>query len=117
MTGYTELCSSDDVQDGEMRSFSSGDNKILVVNLGGKFYAIDAICNHMGGKLVGGKLKDNIVICPRHRCEYDVTSGKIKKKRVFLCRHFPANVMTRYLMLQKLKAVRSTWISEYVAFY
>ncbi|WP_083754985.1 Rieske (2Fe-2S) protein [Methanococcoides burtonii] len=53
MTGYTELCSSDDVPDGEMRSFDSGDNKILVVNHGGKFYAIDAICNHMGGKTCG----------------------------------------------------------------
>ncbi|MCD4808136.1 MAG: Rieske 2Fe-2S domain-containing protein [Methanococcoides sp.] len=88
MTGYTELCSSEDVQDGEMRSFDSGDNKILVVNLGGKFYAIDAICNHMGGKLVDGKLKDNIVICPRHKCEYDVTSGKIKKKAGFFVQAF-----------------------------
>ncbi|NPE27675.1 Rieske 2Fe-2S domain-containing protein [Methanococcoides sp. SA1] len=88
MTEYAELCSSDDVPDGEMRSFNSGDNSILVVNLGGKIHAIDAICNHMGGKLVDGKLKGNIVICPRHSCEYDVTSGKIKKKAGFFVQAF-----------------------------
>lgn len=88
MAEYTELCSTEDVPEGEMRSFTTGDNEILVVNLKGEFYALDAICNHMGGKLVKGRLKDNLVICPVHRCRYDVTSGKVKRGAGFLVETF-----------------------------
>lgn len=67
-----------------MRSFTTGGSEVLVVNLKGDFYGLDAICNHMNGKLVKGRLKDNLVICPVHRCRYDVTSGKVKRGAGFL---------------------------------
>ncbi|WP_445476284.1 Rieske (2Fe-2S) protein [Methanococcoides methylutens] len=84
MVEYVELCSTTDVPEGEMRSFATGSTEVLVVNLKGDFYGLDAICNHMGGKLVKGRLRDNLVICPVHRCRYDVTSGKVKRGAGFL---------------------------------
>lgn len=83
-----EICGTNDVPNGKMRSFISGEYNILVVNLDGKFHALDAICNHMGGKLVKGKLRGNIVVCPLHKCEYDVTTGYIKKKAGFFVQAF-----------------------------
>ncbi|WP_052402731.1 Rieske (2Fe-2S) protein [Methanococcoides methylutens] len=88
MAEYIELCSTTDVPEGEMRSFTAGGNEVLVVNLKGEFYGLDAICNHMGGKLVEGRLRDNLVICPVHRCRYDVTSGKVKRGAGFLVETF-----------------------------
>ncbi|WP_135606726.1 Rieske (2Fe-2S) protein [Methanococcoides sp. NM1] len=84
MAEYVELCSTADVPEGEMRSFTSGNNEVLVINLKGEFYGLDAIFNHMGGKLAKGRLRDNLVICPVHRCRYDVTSGKVKRGAGFL---------------------------------
>ena len=74
------ICSVNDVAKGEMKSFLLDGKDILIVNMDGNFYALDAVCNHMGGKLEKGHLKDNTVICPLHRCRYDVTTGKVTRQ-------------------------------------
>lgn len=49
----------------------------LLVNLDGKIFAMDGKCSHMGGELWNGKLAGNVVKCPRHGSEFDVTTGKV----------------------------------------
>lgn len=43
----------------------------------GKFYAMDAICSHLYAYLPRGQLNGNIVACPFHDAQYDVTTGKV----------------------------------------
>ena len=59
-----------------MKSVSVNDKIVLVVNVGGKFYAIGNKCTHFGGDLSKGMLEGTIVTCPRHHSQFDVTSGK-----------------------------------------
>ncbi len=49
--------------------------EIAVFNVGGKIYAIDHVCAHQGGPLGEGGLDGNIVTCPWHGWQYDVTTG------------------------------------------
>jgi len=62
-----------------MKGFTVENKQILIANVGGTFYAIDAVCSHMNGYLPSGELKNNIVICPIHRAQFDVTTGKVYK--------------------------------------
>jgi len=73
---YTKIASVNDVALGTMKKFMIGQKEYLVVNLGGKFYTIDDRCTHMQGDLSLGILEGNVVTCPRHGSQFDVTTGK-----------------------------------------
>lgn len=67
--------SVDEVPSGTMKSFSVEGINMLIVNLEGRFYAINNKCTHMGGDLSKGHLEGKIVRCPRHGSQFDVTTG------------------------------------------
>jgi nitrite reductase (NADH) small subunit len=49
---------------------------VAVANVGGKIYAISNTCLHRGGPLGEGTLEGQIVTCPWHGWQFDVTNGK-----------------------------------------
>ena len=53
------------------------DGKILAVfNVDGTFHVIDGICPHAGGPLGKGMLRGNIVTCPWHGWQFNVSTGQ-----------------------------------------
>lgn len=50
---------------------------VAVANVGGKFHAINNTCLHRGGPLGQGTMDGNLVTCPWHGWQYDVTTGKV----------------------------------------
>ncbi len=79
MADFLRVGSASEVKNGEMKGFSIGKEKILVTNLDGKFYALSSVCTHKGGPLEKGTLGKNIVTCPWHHSEFDVTTGGVIK--------------------------------------
>ena len=61
---------------------------LAVFNVDGTFHAIDNTCVHRGGPLGEGELAGNVVTCPWHGWEYDVTTGG--------CVNNPAATVGRY---------------------
>jgi nitrite reductase/ring-hydroxylating ferredoxin subunit len=53
--------------------------QILIVKLGGNFFAIGDKCTHMGCKLSGGKLDGETVRCPCHGSMFNVRTGEVVK--------------------------------------
>lgn len=49
---------------------------VALANVAGKFHAINNSCMHRGGPLGQGLLEGNVVTCPWHAWQYDVTTGK-----------------------------------------
>jgi 3-phenylpropionate/trans-cinnamate dioxygenase ferredoxin subunit len=74
-----KVCLTSDVAVGTMKGVIANNKQILLANVDGKFYAVDAICSHRSGYLPKGKLEKNVVICPAHGVQFDVTTGKIYK--------------------------------------
>ena len=66
-----------DIPPGTMKGAEVAGKKMLIANLDGKFYAMRSVCNHMGGPLEQGKLKGEVVTCPWHGSQWDVTTGKL----------------------------------------
>lgn len=62
---------------GSLKQFKSGNLDILLANAGGKIYAVDNKCPHMGGNLSKGKLEGTIVTCPLHGSQFNVASGQV----------------------------------------
>jgi nitrite reductase/ring-hydroxylating ferredoxin subunit len=72
-----EVCKVSELPVGQVRSVANGEGKILVANVAGKVYAMNATCNHEGGPLDEGPLFENEITCPWHGSVWDVTTGKL----------------------------------------
>lgn len=73
---FTKVARADEIPAGTMKKVMVGEKEILVVNLAGKFYAMDGRCGHMQGDLSAGTLEGSVVTCPRHGSQYEVTTAK-----------------------------------------
>ncbi len=49
---------------------------IALYHVDDQFYAIDGVCPHAGGPLGKGMLRKNVVTCPWHGWQFDVTTGR-----------------------------------------
>jgi len=67
---------TDDIPEGGAKVVDAHGKQIAVFNVKGEFHAISNVCPHRGGPLGEGYLTDNIVSCPLHDWQFDVTTGK-----------------------------------------
>ncbi|MGH9741288.1 MAG: Rieske (2Fe-2S) protein [Candidatus Acidiferrum sp.] len=66
-----------EVSSGTIHQFQVAGTAVALANVDGKFYAINDVCVHRGGPLGEGELHQNVVTCPWHGWQYDVTTGKV----------------------------------------
>ena len=75
MGEFLRLADIDELAEGEMKKYRVQDKDILVTKTGGKYYAVQNKCPHLGGDLSRGKLEGNIVTCPRHGSQFNLVDG------------------------------------------
>ena len=73
---FQRAISASALSPGEATEVEVGGREIAVINVGGQFYAIDNRCPHADGPLGEGMVQDEIIICPWHQWEFDVTTGE-----------------------------------------
>ncbi len=60
---------------GDYRVVETDDTAIAVVNVSGKFFAIEDVCTHDGEELTGGPIEDDQIVCPRHGARFCLRTG------------------------------------------
>ena len=73
--GFVKLASIDDLTPNNMKGFTVNDQKILLADVNGKYYAIGDKCMHRGCTISKGKLVGETVVCPCHGSTYDLKTG------------------------------------------
>jgi 3-phenylpropionate/trans-cinnamate dioxygenase ferredoxin subunit len=48
---------------------------IVLLHVGGEFFALDDLCTHDDGPLSDGALDDHTIACPRHGAKFDIRTG------------------------------------------
>jgi nitrite reductase/ring-hydroxylating ferredoxin subunit len=76
-SGFVYAAKTSEIADGETKKLPLGDFGVLIANVEGEYYAVDALCTHYGGDLSQGKLEGEILTCPVHGAKFDVTNGKV----------------------------------------
>ena len=74
---FVQVGSTQDVAVGEMRAFRVDGTAVTVANAGGRFFAFDDTCTHLGCSLANGALEDTTVTCACHGSQFDITSGTV----------------------------------------
>jgi nitrite reductase/ring-hydroxylating ferredoxin subunit len=67
---FVEVCSVEDIWEGEMQSFCVRDAAILLLKLDGRFRAYQGRCPHQGVALVEGDLEGAILTCRAHHWQF-----------------------------------------------
>ena len=77
MLGYERVCKTEDIPNGGKKYFNIRGKEIVLINVGGRFYALHNWCTHEQGDLSAGTLTGKVLKCPEHGAEFDVTSGRV----------------------------------------
>lgn len=73
---FVEVAKLDEVPAGKMKHIELNGKEIMIVNLDGKFYALNDRCSHTNAPLSMGHIQDSILTCPMHGARFDITTGK-----------------------------------------
>jgi ferredoxin-NADP reductase/nitrite reductase/ring-hydroxylating ferredoxin subunit len=81
--GYQKVANKQDLKEGALVKVEAGGTPIVLAMVGGKVYAIDAVCTHEGGPLEEGKLEGHNLTCPWHYAVFDVRNGNVSDQTVW----------------------------------
>ena len=92
MAEYVTVAKVSDLAAGSGKVVEVNGQSVALFNVNGSFYAIDNTCRHRGGPLGEGSLEGNVVTCPWHMWEYDVTTGELTANRDVKVASYPVQV-------------------------
>jgi nitrite reductase/ring-hydroxylating ferredoxin subunit len=72
-----KLCDKEIFSPEELRSFKVKGQDMLVANINGRFYCLDGRCTHAGAPLAEGTLDGEIMTCPWHYSQFNITTGEV----------------------------------------
>lgn len=72
-----EVAGEDDLAEGKMKQVTVEGRDLLLARVGGRYYAAEGLCPHMGGSLASGRLEGTVVTCPRHGSQFDLADGRV----------------------------------------
>jgi nitrite reductase/ring-hydroxylating ferredoxin subunit len=72
---FVRLCDKSLLAIGELRSFKLRGHEVLAANVEGKIYCLGGRCTHAGAPLAEGSLNGEVLTCPWHYSQFDITSG------------------------------------------
>lgn len=74
---FVKLCDKGLLLEAELRSFKVKTREILAVSLGGKIFCLDGRCTHAGAPLAEGVLEGEVLTCPWHYSQFNITNGDV----------------------------------------
>jgi nitrite reductase/ring-hydroxylating ferredoxin subunit len=89
---FLRAAKKDEIPAGSIREFQLEGKVVAVANVAGKLFAINNVCLHRGGPLGEGELDHQVVTCPWHGWQYDVTTGKLATNPAVGVETYPVEV-------------------------
>lgn len=77
MSDWIDVAAVEDFLPGTFRVVPTDDGSILVVNLDGRYYAVDNTCTHESADLSDGELQGEEIVCPWHGARFSVVTGAV----------------------------------------
>jgi nitrite reductase/ring-hydroxylating ferredoxin subunit len=72
-----KLCDKNIIPLGELRAFKIKGHEVLAVNVDDKILCLDARCAHAGAPLAEGTLNGEVLTCPWHYSQFNITNGTV----------------------------------------
>ena len=92
MSNWIKVASEADIPDGSSKQVEVGGEPVALFNVAGTIRAVHNTCLHRGGPLAEGDVNGEIVTCPWHGWQYDVTTGQCRTNPAAKLRTFAVKV-------------------------
>lgn len=76
MDKWFDVLLAKELHPGDHKDFIVDNIDILILNIDGKFFAVENLCTHDGGDLSAGQIEDDEIICPRHGARFCIKTGE-----------------------------------------
>jgi len=76
--GEIEIATRDELKINGMKLLHVKDKRIVLARTEDRYVAFDDRCTHRGGSLVAGSTMCNVVQCPWHGSQFDLSTGEVK---------------------------------------
>ena len=100
MSDFTTVAKAGDIPPGEGVAFPVNGRTVAVFNDGGRYFAIDDFCPHMGASLAGGHLKEGVVTCPWHAWRFRIRDGTWCDNPKIKVNHFDIRVQGEQIQVR-----------------
>ena len=74
--GFVKVGKVGDLAPGKMVQVVVGEQRVLLANVDGRYYATADTCTHEDASLSEGSLRGALVKCPLHGSRFDVRTGR-----------------------------------------
>jgi 3-phenylpropionate/trans-cinnamate dioxygenase ferredoxin subunit len=74
---FLAIAPAEDLPNGERMFVDIDEEKIVIFNIAGGYYAIADVCSHDDGPVGDGELSGYEITCPRHGASFDVRTGQV----------------------------------------
>jgi 3-phenylpropionate/trans-cinnamate dioxygenase ferredoxin subunit len=75
LSEWVDVASAEEMSPGKPVHIDIEGTGIAIFKLDQAFYAIEDVCTHDGGKLTGGCVENDEIICPRHGAHFSIRTG------------------------------------------
>jgi 3-phenylpropionate/trans-cinnamate dioxygenase ferredoxin subunit len=72
---FVKAAAVGEIPAGTAKEVAVGGRALALFNVGGTYYALDALCSHRNAPLAQGECEGNEVICPYHGASFDLATG------------------------------------------
>jgi nitrite reductase/ring-hydroxylating ferredoxin subunit len=70
------VAKTDEIPVGKMKHVEVNGKEIMIANVDGKYFALGDRCGHSSALLSMGSIDKNLVTCPLHGAQFDLTTGR-----------------------------------------
>jgi len=75
--GFVKAAQVGELAPGEKKSVRIGEERMLLLNVGGSYCAVADMCTHAYALLSKGQLYSGEIACPRHGSTFDIRTGAV----------------------------------------
>ena len=77
MTDFFKVAQVDDLDEGELLAVDVDGEPVCLAKVHGRICAFTDECTHISGPLSEGELDGEVLTCPWHGAQFDITTGKV----------------------------------------
>lgn len=75
--GFVKAARVGELAPGEKKPVRIGEERLLLVHVGGSYYAVDDLCPHAYAVLSKGQLYGDEIVCPLHGSTFNIRTGAV----------------------------------------